>query len=212
MRRAATALIVWAACAASTAGAQESSGAALVKALQNGGYVVVMRHAHAPQAPPDPSDADPANRNDERQLDGQGRASAIAMGNALHALGIRIGSVWSSPTYRARQTARLVRLPSPKIVPELGDNGHSMQSVNDAQGSWLRRHANATPRRGTDTVIVTQYPNISAAFGEAAAGMKDGEALVFRPSASAPQVVGRIGIDQWPLFAERLKEERHHGA
>lgn len=102
------------------------------------------------------------------------------MGAALRALGVPIGTVWSSPSYRARQTATIAGLPSPKIAPELGDNGQSMQATSNDQTAWLRRHVTELPRRGTDTVIVTQYPNISAAFDAAATGMKDEEALVFR--------------------------------
>jgi hypothetical protein len=60
--------------------AQEFSGPALVKTLRRGGYVTVMRHAHAPMTPPEPSKADAANTGGERQLDEAGRASAIAVG------------------------------------------------------------------------------------------------------------------------------------
>jgi hypothetical protein len=43
--------------------------------------------------------------------------------------------------------------------------------------------------------------------------MNDGEALVFRPSAgAAPQLVGRIAIEQWPILAARTKGASRHGA
>jgi hypothetical protein len=208
----AMALVMSAACAASGAAAQAPGVPELVAALQRGGYVIVMRHAHAPEAPPSGTETDRENRNGERQLDAAGRASASAMGSAMRRLRVPVGIVWSSPTYRAVETARLARLRSPRIVPELGDNGRSMQATNDTQGAWLRTHANQTPRRGTDTVIVTQYPNIAAAFGNAATGMKDGEALVLRPGPAGPQVVGRIGMDQWPSLARGPKEGRNDGA
>lgn len=207
------ALTFCAAWAASQACAQETGGGALVAALQQGGYVVVMRHAHAPEAPPSAAEADRSNLAHERQLDAAGRASASAMRGALRALRVPVGTVWSSPTYRARETARLAGFRRVKIAAELGDNGRSMQATNDAQATWLRAHANDKPRSGKDTIIVTQFPNISAAFGDAAAGMKDGDALVFRPGGMAPLVIGRIGIEQWPVLAGQLnREERHHGA
>jgi hypothetical protein len=183
------------------AGAQTPSGAALAAALRHGGYVIVMRHAHAPEALPSAAEADRANGNRERQLDAAGRASAKAMGEAMRALHVPVGAVWSSPTYRARETARLAGLQAPRIAPELGDNGRSMQGTKSDQAAWLVTRANDKPRPGTDTVILTQYPNISGAFGEAAAGMKDGEALVFRPAAGSPQLLGRIAIEQWPALA-----------
>lgn len=188
-------------CSGSLANGQPLSDTALVNALRHGGYVLVMRHAHAPEAPPPADQADPANRNRERQLDDAGRSAALAMGSALRALHLPIGAVWSSPTYRAQQTARLAGLPAPTIASELGDSGHSMQAASADQANWLGKLANRPPRTGTDTVIVTQYPNIKAAFGDEAANMGDGEALVLQPAKGAPRIVGRITMDQWPALA-----------
>jgi hypothetical protein len=124
------------------------------------------------------------------------------MRGAIRALRLPVGTVWSSPTYRARETALLAWFHRVKTVAELGDNGHSMQATNDTQSRWLRAHANKKPQPGKDTIIVTQFPNISAAFGDAAAGMKDGEALVFRPGGTGPVAIGRIRIEQWPMLAD----------
>ena len=85
---------------------QALSGEALIRALQHGGYEIVMRHASSPREAPSPQNADANNVNRERQLDQAGCASAIAMGKALRKLKIPIGEVCTSPTYRARETAR----------------------------------------------------------------------------------------------------------
>src|SRR5437763_17186997 len=85
---------------AGTAHAQSLSGEALVKALQKGGFIILMRHASSPREVPDKKNANPDNVNAERQLDAEGRASATAMGKALRDLKIPIGQVLSSPTYR----------------------------------------------------------------------------------------------------------------
>jgi phosphohistidine phosphatase SixA len=181
---------------------QELQGAALIRALQRGGYVLVMRHAHAPLQPPAASAADPANTNHERQLDETGRSTARAMGTALKSLHIPVGEVWSSPTYRARETVRLAGLPNPRIAPELGDQGHSMQAASGDQGAWLRTKTAQAPRAGTDIVIVSHAPNISAAFGQTAANLGDGGTLVFHPRRGLPpQFVGRIPIEKWPSLA-----------
>jgi len=195
------ALTVAALCCGSFASGQSLSGAALVDALRHGGYVLVMRHAHAPEQPRSPAAADPANSKDERQLDADGQSAALAMGVALRTLRVPVGGVWSSPTYRAQATARLVGLPAPTIAAELGDSGHSMQAASDEQARWLATLANRKPRKGTDSLIVTQYPNIKAAFGSEVADMKDGEALVLRPSKTGPTPVGRIPMDEWPQLA-----------
>jgi hypothetical protein len=190
-------------CWGSFASAQSLPGPALVQALGHGGYVLVMRHAHAPDAPPSPQDADAGNTKDERQLDAAGRSAARAMGTALRSLHLPIGEAWSSPTYRARQTAHLIGLPSPKIAEELGDNGRSMTATTSQQAAWLRSLANRPPRTRTDTFVVTQYSNIKAAFADEAADMKDGEALVFQPAKGAPRLVARVTMDQWAQLAEK---------
>ncbi len=179
-----------------TVGAQTLGGEALVAALQGGGYVIVVRHAHAPAQPPDPQTADPGNVNRERQLDAAGRAGATAMGRALRALKIPIGEVLTSPTYRARETARLAGLSNPRAVEELGDNGRSMQGVTETQAAWLRRRVTQFSK-GTNTVIVTHQPNMALAFPQAA-GLVDGEALVFGPDGKGgAALVARVPIDAW---------------
>ena len=114
----------------SLASGHSLSGPALAQALRHGGYVVVMRHAHAPEAPPAAQDDEAGNTKSERQLDAAGQKAAREMGAGLRALHLPIGAVWSSPTYRARQTARLAGLRDAKIATELGDNGRSMSAAS----------------------------------------------------------------------------------
>jgi phosphohistidine phosphatase SixA len=187
-----------------TAVGHELQGTALVRALQHGGYALVIRHAHAPAEAPLASAADPENPNRERQLDQPGRAAAQAMGQAMHSMHIPVGEIWSSPTYRARQTVTLAGLPAPQIAPELGDRGQSMQAANTDQGAWLRAKAAELPRSGTDTIIVTHLPIISAAFGAMATGLGDGGALVFRALGNGHYaLVARVAIEDWPRLAAR---------
>jgi phosphohistidine phosphatase SixA len=172
--------------------AQQLQGNALVKALRQGGYVIVMRHASSPREVPDKKTANPDNVKPERQLDQEGRASATEMGKALRDLKIPIGSVFSSPTYRALETVRYAQLGKPQPVPELGDNGRSMSGGTEAQAAWLRKEVKELPK-GTNTVIVTHMPNMSRAFPDATSGLGDGEALIFGPKG----VVARVKIDDW---------------
>ena len=202
MRASGIVIVLAIALAAGTAKAGPLAGAPLAEALRGGGYVLLMRHASSPPTPPGPKEADPGNPGRERQLDAAGKRTAAAMGQAIRALRLPIGEVWSSPTYRALQTVRLAGLPSPRTAPELGDRGRSMQAVGTDQGAWLRARVATSPKAGTDTVIVTHQPNISAAYGSAGAGLADGEALVFRPRGQAqPETVARIRIDDWPKLA-----------
>jgi phosphohistidine phosphatase SixA len=183
---------------AQSAPAQTLSGEALVKALRQGGSVIVMRHASSPRDAPAKQSANPDNVNLERQLDENGRATAGAMGRALRDLKIPVGDVFTSPTYRALETVRLAQLPNPQIQSELGDRGHSMQGVDEAQSAWLKKRVTQLPR-GTNTIIVTHLPNITGAFPQWASGLSDGEALVLGPDGNGgATLVARIKIEQWP--------------
>jgi phosphohistidine phosphatase SixA len=178
--------------------AQILSGEQLVKALRQGGHVIVMRHASSPRDAPDQQTANADNVNRERQLDEAGRASATAMGKALGRLKIPIGEVFTSPTYRALETVRLLQLPAPQTIAELGDGGKSMQGVTEAQSAWLRKKVSQLPT-GTNTLIVTHAPNMTRAFPQWTSGLADGEALIFGSDGKGgATLLGRIKIEEWP--------------
>ena len=203
MRRVGLVLFL-AASTAAAADAQMLPRPALVKALQAGGHVIVMRHASSPgDVPPKPN---PDNVPPERQLDETGRTTAAAMGEALRRLKIPVGEVLTSPTYRARETARLARLPNPRVTAELGEGPQSMQNAVDrAQTEWLQKKVKALPR-GTNTLLVTHVPNVTAAFPGEVPAVLQGEALVFgSDGAGGSRVVGRIKIEEW---SELFQAER----
>ena len=181
---------------AQTQPGQTLSGPALVKALQGGGHVIVMRHASSPSEIPDKQSANPDNVPPERQLDERGRATAMAMGAALRRLKIPIGPVMTSPTYRARETARFARLPSPRPTAELGETTQTMQA-DAAQVKWLQQQVREFPR-GTNTVLITHVPNMSAAFPDTGPAADQGEAFVFGPDGTGgARLLGRIKIEEW---------------
>lgn len=182
---------------AGAASGQTLQGEALVKALRQGGYVIVMRHARSPLEVPDKQTANPDNTKPERQLDAEGQATATAMGKALRDLKIPIGEVLSSPTYRALETVKYAQLGSARTYLELGDNDQSMQGGTQAQAEWLREKVKQFPK-GTNTILVTHAPNLTGAFPEAARGVEDGEALIFGPDGKGgAALVARVKIGEW---------------
>jgi phosphohistidine phosphatase SixA len=182
--------------------AQSLSGQALVNALRAGGYVILMRHASSPAVRPDKATAESDNPDLERQLDDTGRTSAHAMGEAIRDLRIPVGQVLSSPTYRALQTIKLAQLGSPAIAEELGDGGQSMQAdEGGGRASWLKAKIAVLPGPHENTLIVTHFPNIIEAFPDAA-GLADGEALIFRPDGhGGAALVARVKIGDWSRLA-----------
>ncbi len=184
--------------------AADLAGRPLIAALREGGYVLLMRHASSPTAPPDKAIADRENTTLERQLDENGRNTARAMGSAMKKLRLPIGEVFSSPTYRALETARMAGLPQPRTFAELGDGGQSMRPLQASPAAWLRNMVSQAPPAGTDRMIVTHAPNIIGAFGANVADVADGEILVFRPNGNGDaQLAGRIRIQEWPVLARQ---------
>src|SRR5215472_13925604 len=143
--------------------AQTLSGGALVTALRQGGFIILMRHASSPQQPPSRENANPDNVKVERQLDDVGRSSAMAMGKALRDLKIPVGEVLSSPTYRALETARLAQWTNVTAVPELGDNGQGMtRVVPEEQTAWHEHHSHYSSAE--------HQPGISGVVGRTVGG------------------------------------------
>jgi phosphohistidine phosphatase SixA len=196
------ALLLALVCNSGSAQSQDSSGTELLKALQAGGQVIVMRHASSPRVAPSATTANPDNTALERQLDETGRITATAMGKALRDLKIPVGAVLSSPTYRALETVRLAQLPTAKTYPELGDGGQSMAPTSKGQSNWLQQQAAQFPK-GSNTIVVTHSPNISAAFPDYSGGLAEGEALIFGPDGKGGSaLLARIKIEDWPKLGK----------
>ena len=183
--------------------AEMMSGKPLVEALKKGGYVLIMRHASSPMTLPTKATADPGNDQLERQLDQAGKTSAEAMGKAIRALHIPLVDAIASPAFRARETARLAGFSKIMTFRELGEGEKGMHAkISDKQAEWLRKRAEELPPKGTDTLVVTHTPNIKAAFGDEAAGIASGEALVFKPDGKGQtKLVARIKMGDWPTLA-----------
>lgn len=175
-------------------------GKHLTAALKRGGYVILLRHASSPGTQPDPAQAEPDNVKHERQLDETGRASARAMGDAFRRLRIPVGEVLSSPTYRALETAKLARFPTPQTFDELSDAGKSTSpDATHPRGAWLRSQVAKVPKASTNTIIITHYPNIIEAFANDAKDLAEGEALIYRPDGhGAASLMARVKVDDWP--------------
>lgn len=175
--------------------AQSLAGDDLVAALQDGGHVIVMRHASSPRELPTQESAAPGNTGLERQLDETGRNDAAAMGDALEHLMIPVDEVLSSPTYRAMETGRLIGFTDITAVEELSNEG--MRAAGEEKAAWLQEQVSQSPDNGNN-LLITHTPNIRAAFADHASGMEEGEALIFDPSdADDPVMLGRIKITEW---------------
>jgi virginiamycin B lyase len=203
--------------AGSAAGAAPSQdrldGEALVRALQDGGYVIYFRHAATDFRQDDTNTRNLRDCRTQRNLTPKGRADARGIGLAFRTLHIPVGKVLASRYCRARQTASLafgrvrttIDLTSLPSSPTTAERRRRIAA--------LRRLLGTRPLPGLNTVLVAHLFNIEAA---ANASLEEGEAAVFRPlRRSRFQLVATLSPWDWTALprltsrdALRIREYR----
>jgi hypothetical protein len=183
----------WLSLGAAPSEAQTLSGNALIDALQNGGYVIVMRHASAETEAPQPRQASPGNVMREPELDDMGKATIEAMGYAFRKFRIPVADVYTSPNWAAYETAHFFGFGESHKMEELGTKNPS--------ADWLRMRVRQMPPEGENDVVVTQAENLEAAFGREAADVAPGEALIFQPIDGGAKIIARMPIKDWAKLA-----------
>ena len=175
-------------------------GEELVSALRGGGFVMYMRHA---ATDPQPDDDDPVDFSDcgtQRNLSNAGRRDARAIGRAVDALEIPIGTVLASPFCRTLDTARLAfgkatRTPALEYLETARTDAEVA-----ARTRSLRRLLSDPPRRRTNTVLVAHVVNLTEA---AKVNLSEGETGVFLPNAGGFALVARVTPQEWEDLAEQ---------
>jgi phosphohistidine phosphatase SixA len=177
---------------------QPLTGAALVEALQQGGYVIYFRNAASDLSQTDSDTQNLGNCEKQRNLIDRGRREAGIIGEAFQALDIPIGRVLSSGYCRSRQTAQIA-FGKTEITADLtGFAGDLLEE----RIAILRRMLSTPPRRGLNTVLVGHDTSIRNA---ADISMAEGEAAVFAPhGAYGFTLVRRLLPGEWAALARLL--------
>jgi phosphohistidine phosphatase SixA len=195
---------------AASAFADDGKLDALLPSLQQGGYVIVLRHGATDSRQ---QDVYPLNYDDmtkQRQLSEQGKEVARQTGAAFHSLGIPIGKIVTSHLNRAVETGRLVAGKDVVWNEELNDSGMGSASAmsgssvtgNQRSATTLRQLVATRPELRTNTLVVTHKTNIQDAFGNTWADIKEGESLLFRPDGSGSLTpVARVQASDWIALA-----------
>ena len=183
---------------------------ALVAAMKQGGYIIVLRHAATNR---DQADTDPLNYDNvakQRLLSESGREVAKQIGDSFRRLGIPLGKVYTSRFYRAVETGRLVSGGEVTATLDVTEGGLVVSPIeNDRRAEALRKLAAIMPEAGKNTLIVTHKPNILDAFGKDWFEAKEGEASVFKPDGSGkPVLVGRVQPADWTRASKEEKEKK----
>ena len=178
----------------------------VAQALRSGGLVILVRHGatFADQADTDPLDFD--NVAAQRNLNDQGKTLARSFGDALRQAGVPVGKVYTSKYNRAYETALLAGFKDIEKTADLTEGGLVVSpNENNRRAEALRKMLTTAPSAGTNTVLITHYPNIIAALGKDWFDVKEGEASIFRPEDRGYALVARVQMQEWPRIAIATK-------
>lgn len=163
----------------------------LVDAMQTGGHVLMIRHAHAPGTG-DPAHFQLDDCSTQRNLDDQGRAQATAIGDWLRSRGISGVRVFSSQWCRCLETAERLDLGPVAPLPALNsffDHPQDREPNLTALGEFLARQ----PRDGDLIILVTHYVTIAGMTGE---GVSSGAGVLLELTGNGGyRVLGRMAFD-----------------
>jgi phosphohistidine phosphatase SixA len=185
--------------------AQQSARAAF-EDLRNGGYVVVIRHGRTDESPANPRDETPtdlAQCAGQLMLNDTGKAQAHAIGDAFKRAGIPVGKVLASGYCRAIEMARLAfgrtdtsdALLLEAFVPIAGA---PVPPPWPARVELMKEMIATLPEAGTNTVLVTHFPNVKAALG---VQINFGDAAIVKPDGhGGAAVVARVQSKEWASF------------
>jgi len=175
-----------------------------IKALQDGGHVVIFRHGatHADQADTDPLNI--SNVAKQRQLNDQGRALAREIGEAMRKLKIPVGQVITSQFNRAVETGTLLGFGAVSSTADITEGGLVVSpNENNRRTAAMKKLAATAPTAGTNVVLVSHKPNILDAFGKDWFDVREGEASIFKPDGSGgTKFVGRVQAADWSKIAQ----------
>jgi hypothetical protein len=189
-----------------TATVAQQPGRATLDELKQGGFVIVIRHGRTNESPAFPRDESPtdlANCSGQTMLTEAGQDQARAIGTAFRNAAIPVGKVLASGLCRAVETGRLAfgrveasdALLIESFVPVAGA---PVPPPWPQRVELMKAMISTVPAVGTNTVLITHFPNIKAALG---IQINFGDAAIVRPDGrGGVAVVGKILSREWSSF------------
>jgi phosphohistidine phosphatase SixA len=191
------ALLMPAAALAQSATTPALGGAELLAALRAGGHILYFRHADTDHSQNDERMTSVEDCTTQRNLSERGREHARALGEAIRALGIPIGTVLASPLCRTVETAMLAFGAAQK-APAAREGG-PLPPGSPGRFPALRVLLSTPVPFGANTVVVGHgYPYYTLVGGQF---LSEGEADVLRPRGADFEVLARVGLAQWRALA-----------
>jgi phosphohistidine phosphatase SixA len=159
------------------------------QALQQGGHVVLIRHAITESGIGDPPKFKLEDCRTQRNLSAQGRADAKRIGEAFRKYGVPIAQVLSSRWCRCLDTARIAfgkATPSPMLDSMFNDK----ERPGEEKVQEFRAALAKLPSNGNLIMVTHQY-NIQA-FADVSP--TSGEMVVLKPESGGLELIGRLTV------------------
>jgi len=174
----------------------------LVEALRAGGLVIFLRHTETGPPHPDSANAILGDCETQRLLNAEGRAQAVAIGQAMRSLAVPVAAVLASPFCRTMETATLAfgtAIPEPALsLPR-----HLDAASHAAMGAaLLRLVAGHPPGSAGNLVLVGHSYHLINAGGPRPE--PQGAAAVLRPDGQGGFVtLALLAPRDWKRLAQR---------
>jgi phosphohistidine phosphatase SixA len=169
-------------------------GAALVRALREGGLVVYFRHTATDFSKNDQAMRSFDDCTNQRPLSDQGRADAKAIGQRVAALKLPLGETLASPMCRTMEHARLML---GQVTPTVA----MRELTAPGEYSGLKRLLSARVAQGANRWMVghgTPFRNVAGP-----PHLAEGEAAVLRPTGDSWVVLARVMVTDWAALPAR---------
>jgi phosphohistidine phosphatase SixA len=176
--------------------AQGEAARALVRALQAGGVVAVMRHGITDRSQVDTGDL--ANRAGQRNLSERGRLQSQRTGRAMAALGIPLGEVLTSPVFRCRDTAELAFGARARLEPNLTADDYTPDFALLRQRiAWTRARTARPSAPGVTDVLVGHIVPLGMVLGRSLdqGEFQEGGFAIFAPGEGIGRELGMLSAD-----------------
>jgi broad specificity phosphatase PhoE len=167
-------------------------GAALLRALREGGLVIYFRHTATDFSKNDQNMRDYDDCANQRPLTDQGRRDARAIGQRIAELQLPLGIAKASPMCRTMEHAKLML---GSATPT-----HTMRELSDGEYIGLKRLLSARVPLGINRWMVGHGTPFLAVAGPPQ--LAEGEAVVLRPLGETWVVLARLAVADWAALKD----------
>jgi phosphohistidine phosphatase SixA len=167
----------------------------LISELRQGGYILYFRHGKTDHNTFDTDRKNLSDCSSQRLLSEEGRKEMILIGDTIKKLGIKIGSVISSPYCRSIDTATRA-FGRAEINPDLKHTVIADEATMNRQAKALQKMLSKVPAiEGTNDVLSAHTANLQ----EAASiwPKPEGVAIVFKPEGNSFKYIATIQPTDW---------------